>query len=99
MIRTATSASFATRRFRMAGAVLALSLGLVGCAGSGGQTNVPKQDLAYPPFGTPAQIGNRPVMDAQAQQQTQQNLENLARNHATQMEQQIDQGGDLNVGQ
>ena len=78
----------------------ALCLGLAGCAPPGlPKTSVPDQKLAYPSFGAPAQIGTRPVMDATAQAKTQSSLEGLARNHAGQMEQQINQGDDLNAGQ
>ncbi|GLK82603.1 hypothetical protein [Ancylobacter defluvii] len=79
---------------------LGLGLGLAGCAPPGmPKTSVPDQKLAYPSFGAPAQIGTRPVMDATAQAKTQSSLEGLARNHAGQMEQQINQGDDLNAGQ
>lgn len=86
----------------LAGAALCLGLGLglAGCAAPGlPKTNVPDQKLAYPSFGAPAQIGTRPVMDPAAQAKTQSSLEGMARNHADQMEQQINQGGDLNTGQ
>ncbi|GAB4065734.1 hypothetical protein KHC28_21880 [Ancylobacter sonchi] len=81
-------------------ACAALGFGLAGCANpSLPKTSVPDQKLAYPSFGAPTQIGTRPVMDATAQAQTQASLEGMARNRAGQMEQQINQGGDLQSGQ
>ncbi|MBS7546007.1 hypothetical protein [Ancylobacter oerskovii] len=80
-------------------ACAALGLALSACGANLPKTSVPDQKLPYPNFGTPAQIGTRPVMDAQAQSQTQSSLENMARNRASEMEQQINQGNDMNVGQ
>lgn len=98
MTRIATSPFLSVRARLLACA--ALCLGAAGCAPPGmPRTSVPQQNLAYPSFGAPAQIGTRPVMDPATQAKTQASLESLARNRAGEMQQQIDQGGDMKPGQ
>lgn len=94
--RNAKSAKALLRPHVLASA--AVCLGLAACSGMP-KTKAPAENLAYPPFGAPAQIGDKPVMDQQTAAKTQTDLENLARNRASQVQQQIDQGGDLNTGQ
>lgn len=54
---------------------------------------------AYPTFGAPAQIGDRPVMTPQQQQAMQKNLENLASQREKEMLRQIEGGQDGQAGQ
>ncbi|WP_421697414.1 hypothetical protein [Ancylobacter sp.] len=54
---------------------------------------------AYPTFGAPAQIGDRPVMTPQQQQAVQKNLENLASQREKEMLRQIEDGQDGQAGQ
>jgi hypothetical protein len=54
---------------------------------------------AYPTFGAPAQIGDRPVMTPQQQQAMQKNLENLASQREKEMLRQIEDGQDGQAGQ
>ena len=54
---------------------------------------------AYPTFGAPAQIGDRPVMTKQQQEAMQKNLENLASQREKEMLRQIEDGQDGQAGQ
>ncbi|MCJ8143236.1 hypothetical protein MKI84_09940 [Ancylobacter sp. A5.8] len=96
-----------------AAALLAASLVLGGCAGVAdsllpdvtrwpeeGKTttdpNAPKP--AYPTFGAPAQIGDRPVMDAAARSKMQTDLETLATQREQQLLKEIEQDSEPDDG-
>ncbi|MCS0501833.1 hypothetical protein [Ancylobacter mangrovi] len=49
------------------------------------------QDLPYPNFGAPKQIGDRPVMTPEETQKVQSDLENLAKDREQKMLQDIEQ--------
>ena len=96
--RIATPPKTSCPRRLLAGVVL--FLGLAGCASRMPQTSAPiPENLSYPSFGAPAQIGTRPVMNPEQQQKKQAELESLGINRANEMQGQIDQGGDLQPGQ
>lgn len=96
--RFAASSTVVQRAAVLAGALLCLPL--AACAPPGlPKTTTPAENLPYPSFGTPAQIGTRPVMTTEEQQKKQGELEKLGINRASDMQSQINQGGDLQTGQ
>ena len=85
---------------------LALGLMLAGCASpppillgggtwpeEGKKTDPNAKDAPYPSFRAPAQIGDRPVMNAESQTKMQTDLESLAKDRSTRLLKEIEDDG------
>ncbi|MFT0860112.1 hypothetical protein [Ancylobacter sp. G4_0304] len=110
--RDAWTRPSARQRLLAAATLLAAGLALGGCAGvaeslmpdvtkwpeEGKKADPNAPQPAYPTFGAPAQIGDRPVMDAAARAKMQTDLETLAKQREQQLLNDIEQDGGQDDG-